>query len=70
MVDPLDDEEIEEEIEFEFEVHNSEDMKILTLICHSDKPLDPADFAYALKAFADRIEVIVSMEQLSSGTLN
>lgn len=56
--------------EFEFELMNSENGLHITLVCRSDKPLEPYDYAQALRAYADRIDSILSIGDLSAGTLN
>jgi hypothetical protein len=56
----------EDGTEFEFELLNSEDGKTVTLVCHSDKALAPDEFAQALRSFADRIDSIITMAEVSS----
>lgn len=60
-----DNEEDFEEYEYEFELMNSNDEKLITLACRSSKVLDPTEFAEALRNYADRIESILSMSELS-----
>lgn len=59
-----------EEYEYEFELLNSEDELIITLVCHSDRIMDPQTYAEALRAFADRIDSIATMSDVSGQTLN
>ena len=59
-----------DDISFEFELLNSDDMLITTLVCSADKPLDPCEYAQALRAFADRIDSIVTMAEVSGNTVN
>lgn len=59
----------EEDLEFEFELLNSPDSKIITLVCSSKRPLSPDEYAEALKAFADRIDSIMSLSD-ADNTLN
>lgn len=49
------------EIDYEFELLNSEDGLTVTLVCRSSEPLCPEDFALALHEFADRIDILLSL---------
>ena len=64
MSDDLDD------VEFEFELLNSDDCRLITLVCTADRELSPDEYAQALKMFAERIESIVTMAEASGHTLN
>lgn len=55
---------------FEFELLNSEDGKVITLVCHTDQRLAPDEYAEALRNFADRVETLCSMSEASDGPLN
>lgn len=69
MFDP--NEEVEKDsYEFEFELLNSEDERIITLVCHSDRIMDPQEYADALRSFADRIDSIATMADVSGQSLN
>lgn len=59
------DESLDDGTEYEFEVFNSEDGLFVTLTCFSTKELAPDEYAQALRAFADRIESIVTMSEVS-----
>ena len=65
----MEDEE-EDGIYFEFELLNSCDGKIVTLVCSTEEPLSTSDFAEALRAFADRVETIETMSEASGYSLN
>lgn len=58
------------EFNFEFELLNSDDGKIVTLVCSSDRILEPNEYAMALREFANRIETILTMSEVESGPLN
>lgn len=55
-----------DDIEFSFELVNSEDGLIVTLACVSSKELMPDEYAKALRDYADRIETITTMAEISS----
>ena len=55
---------------FEFELLNSEDGLTTTLVCRSDQPMSPDDFAQALRSFANRIDSIANMSDVSGGIIN
>jgi len=59
-----------DEFEFEFELLNSEDSRTVTLTCHSTRPLEPSEYADALRAFADRIDSLLTMSEVSGNALN
>lgn len=59
-----------DEIDFEFELMNSVDGKLITLVCTSNKELTPDEYAQALRQFADRIESIITMSEASSNLIN
>lgn len=63
-------EEGEDSYGYEFELLNSEDGKIITLVCSSERLMTPDEYAQALAAFAERIESILTMAELSNSTLN
>jgi len=65
-----DDDSPDDEIEFEFELTNSDDMSTVVLVCTSSCPLAPDEYAQALRAYADRIEAIATMSEVSAGTIN
>jgi hypothetical protein len=56
----------DEEYEFEFELLDSDNPSIITLACYSSKELSPEEYADALRAYADRIESIANMSELTS----
>jgi len=58
------------ECRFEFEMLNSADGKIITLVCTSDEELTPDEYATALRAFATRIETILTIGEGSEGSMN
>lgn len=60
----------DDEIEYSFELLNSDDGKLITLVCSCDKEMNPTEFAEALKQFADRIESLVTLTEAESGTVN
>ena len=67
----MDDPFFEEELDFEFELVNSEDGRVITLVCRTSRELFPDEYAQALKAFAERIESVVSMNsEVEKSTLN
>lgn len=68
----MDDEndDIFEELDVEFELLNSEDCQLITLVCRSSKPLAPEEYALALIGYAERIETISSMAEVSGSTIN
>jgi hypothetical protein len=59
-----------DEIAFEFELLNSDDQKIITLVCTTDREILPEEYAEALRAFADRLDTIMTMAEASGGTIN
>jgi hypothetical protein len=60
-----------EEYDYEFELLNSDDERIITLACRSSKILSPTEYAEAIRAYADRIESILHMSELrAEGMLN
>lgn len=59
-----------EELEFEFELLNSEDGRLVTLVCKSERELSPDEYAEALRAFADRIESLCIMSEANPSTMN
>ena len=61
---------IETDCNFEFEMLNSADGKIITLVCTADKELTPDEYVTALRAFASRIETILTLGEETAGTLN
>lgn len=65
-----DDEDEEDVIDYEFELLNSDDGKVVTLVCSSSRMMSPDEYAAALTAFAERIESILTMSELSNSTLN
>jgi hypothetical protein len=69
LYDPDEDDEDVMAYEYEFELMNSEDGHIVTLVCHSNKMLEPCEYAEALRTFADRIDSIVTMAEVGN-TLN
>lgn len=60
----------DDENNFEFELLNSEDGLIVTLVCCSDRELSPEEYAEALRAFAERIHALATMSEAETGTLN
>lgn len=58
-----------DEYEFEFELLNSSDGLTVTLVCSADRILTPDEYAGALRAFADRIDSIVTMAEVG-GQMN
>jgi len=58
------------DIDLEFELLNSDDGKLITLVCTADKELSPDEYAQALKLYAERIEAIVTMTEVSGHILN
>lgn len=60
----------DEEYEYEMEIMTDDDKKLITLTCVSSKLLTPDEFAEALRAYADRIDTLLSMRDLSSNTIN
>jgi hypothetical protein len=64
------DDEPNEENNFSFELLNSPDGLIITLVCCSTQELSPDEYAEALKAFADRICALTSMSEVETDTLN
>jgi len=66
----FDEEESRTELGFEFEMLNSADGKIITLVCTADTELTPDEYVTALRAFADRIETILTIGEEVDGTLN
>lgn len=60
---------LEEEIDFEFELVNSDDGRVITLVCRTPRELFPDEYAQALKAFADRIESLISMQMDVDGNI-
>lgn len=59
-----------DDIDVSFELLNSVDCLTITLVCSTEKELNPYDYAEALRAFADRIETLSSINEQISGTLN
>ena len=59
-----------EEFNFEFELLNSEDGLTVTLVCRTDHPMTPDEFAQALHSFADRIDAVTSMQEIEGNTIN
>lgn len=55
------DEKEKEEINFQFELLNSEDGRTITLVCSSDIPLDPDEYAEALRCFLERLDTLSSL---------
>lgn len=60
----------EEELEVEFELLNSEEGKIITLVASCSREPDPLEYAQMLREFAERIESLTTMSELSNSTLN
>lgn len=50
-------------LDFEFELLNSDDDKIVTLVCSVSRPVSPDEYAELLNAFADHIRNLVSMAE-------
>ena len=71
MADEIDDFEdrFSDDVDFQFELNNSADGLIITLVCASSRPLNPDEYAYALRTYVDRIETITSMTEIA-GPLN
>lgn len=67
--DEDDESDFTDDIEFSFELLNSADGLIITLACISSKEMLPDEYAKALRDYADRIESIMSMAEVST-TLN
>lgn len=59
-----------ETFSFEFELHSTDDGKIITLVCTTDRELTPDEYAQALQEFAERIDSIVNMNEVVSDLLN
>lgn len=64
------DDEPEDENNFEFEVLNSEDGRIVTLVCFSQQELNPLEYAEMLRAFADRIDSLSTMAEIDMNSIN
>lgn len=54
------------EYEYEFELLNSVDGKVITLACTSNHELDPQQYAHALMSYAERILTVQSMSEIMS----
>lgn len=61
---------IDDEGQFEFEILNSHDGKIITLVCRSDKELHPLEYADAIVKYAERIKTLVSLSEFSNNSIN
>jgi len=53
---------------FEFELLNSDDGRLITLVCALDREISPEEYAEALRAFADHIESLTAMAE--AGAMN
>lgn len=62
--------EFPEEYDFEFELLNSTDGRIITLVCSTSRELSPDEYAQALIAFAERISSILDMSEVATDTMN
>lgn len=51
----------DDQLDLHFELINSDDLLLTTLTVRSNVPLTPEDFAAAIRAYADRIDVINTM---------
>lgn len=71
LVDDFDstEEDFDEDFEFEFQLLNSEDGKIITLVCSANRELSPDEYVQALIAFAERMEALSSLSD-ASNTMN
>lgn len=59
-----------DELDFQFELLNDDDLRVITLVCTASRPLAPDEYACALMAFAERIESLATMAEVSTGTMN
>ena len=59
-----------DEISFQFELLNSVDEKTITLVCSSDKPLNPDEYREALRSFLERLDTIMSLDETNGNLLN
>lgn len=60
----------DDEFEFEFELLNSEDGKVITLVCSVSREIGPQEYAEALMAFAERIGTLLTMSEADSQGMN
>lgn len=56
----------DDQLDLHFELLNSDDLLTTTLSVRSNVPLTPEDFVAAIRAYADRIDAISTMSEVSN----